>query len=1780
MRSPSPSPPLPGLRVSHELSTAQILPPSAVAAAFDPAAQALAAERADVESKSSGAGAHVAKPTALAAAAREASLVGAVESVLARLAETSALPGGASYSLFGYTGAADAETVFVAIGAGAVVVSEAVKKAGAKVGVVHVNLYRPWAHQQFLDTIPTTARRIVVLERAEDPTSTGEPLYLDVLSTVSSSLPAHWASSSSPAVVGGTYGLGTEDFTPASVLQIIDAAASPRRIPRRFSVNALAASNAAASPAAASAISAAPSLDASVVQGVVWGVGNDGAAGVVTNTLQLLGGGDGGCFVQGYHVYDSSDRGLVTSAHMRVAPGTTAPIRAPYMIERGAADFVLCLAEELFDVASPLLRQGNGYDVVDALRPGGALVLNVAAVPGAAAAASTSDLARRLPSWLKTTLVEKRIRLLTIDGTAVANKFGLCGRNDAIFQAVLLHLIQDIESGAEAIDVDAAHTALQSSLATSVGKYFHSDVSARRAAADATAAAVRGLVPVVYPASQWTAAAAGEGERARPQPQWPASLDHLLVPVVVETTYTRLLRRLFGGDAVRIANEDGNLFEDNATYGYGVHVATSHERARLVEDVESVVAALSSCPSPGLASEVGSLRRRIRKALTEWVDGHNDLEASRRLGTAVTDILADVDEGAIKGEGAGSGAGKLWISKQDYDESRLHLVRQVLDVPRVRECLESVRARTHLLSKQSQWIVGGDGWTHDISYKGIDAVLRSGRNVNILLLETQSATGGADGPLTRATLPATWERKRTMGLYGMKFSDAYVASSVFGSTADLQEQLETALVEAEQFDGPSLVVAYCPEQSTQAAMRDVVDQGLWPLYRWRPTVASSSSSSSSSSAQQQPRRLSGETKHSVESKLGREEQEREDKYTAAREQQGVSPPRGEFIIDSDSARQALAEFVRHDANQAFAFQPLKELPSAERSGAGSLEDQVARAQAKGQKNSHSSMSHQSLLESFAKLSGGILGNVGGAGDGGETKVQEPLVILYGSDGGGAAEVAKSIERDAKDRGVPVQCLPADKFAGEIGEGGKLRGEAGTGMPLLLFVVSTAGQGDFPGNSEHFWHALKDAGAGLQLPSTRFGVFALGDRNYWPRPEEKVYFCKPGMDMDRALADTHGAQRLLPVGLGDDQDEDGYETALDAWLPQFWAAALGGGVGGGAAKAKKKKMTGEDVKLVSNFLRGTLAAGIADTSTAGLPNATDTLVIKHHGCYQQDDREQRIAREAAGQEKAYSFLIRIGAPGGVVTKDQYLAMDELTEEDGINDCLKLTTRQAFQFHGVMKTVLKSTIQRINKACLSTLAACGDVNRNITCNPLPHEGHIHKEVDDMARAVNAHLMPQTTAYHEIWLDKKTATPNFKDVEPLYGRAGDKPGECQYLPRKWKIAVCIPPNNDVDVFASCLGFIAITEPVPGYETKEAKGSGESKVDGSGAGATRLVGYNITVGGGMGMSHNNKKTYPRVADIIGFCTPDQCVPVAEAAMTVQRDYGDRVERKHARFKYTVEDMTIKGVRQEMEKRMGFKLQPARGYNLTDNSDRFGWIRDHDGVHWHYGLYVEHGRIVDREGYQLKTALREIAHAGAGDFRLTANQSLIVGSIKPADKPRIVQILRDYGIGNDSHTGLRLNSMACVALPTCGLALAESQRYLPTLVDALDEVVEDCGLREDAISIRMTGCPNGCARPALGEIGLIGRAAGIYNLYLGASRTGDRLNKMWKESLNHDQIVEALGPVIRRYAAERQEGEAFGDFTCRVGIIEPNLSIPKLDFSDGELRESGMTFHQHTPTW
>lgn len=549
---------------------------------------------------------------------------------------------------------------------------------------------------------------------------------------------------------------------------------------------------------------------------------------------------------------------------------------------------------------------------------------------------------------------------------------------------------------------------------------------------------------------------------------------------------------------------------------------------------------------------------------------------------------------------------------------------------------------------------------------------------------------------------------------------------------------------------------------------------------------------------------------------------------------------------------------------------------------------------------------------------------------------------------------------------------------------------------------------------------------------------------------------------------------------------------------------------------------EGIKTRSRLLRGTIADGLVDGATGALAE-DDTHLLKFHGSYQQDDRDVREERRQARLEPAYSFMIRTRLPGGVCTPRQWLALDDLATRYA-NGTLRITTRQAFQLHGVIKRDLKPALAAMNAVLIDTIAACGDVNRNVLASANPLESALHAIAHEWATRLSEHLLPRTRAYHEIWLDgAKWAGGD--EIEPIYGPT--------YLPRKFKAAVVVPPHNDVDVFAQDLGFIAIAADDD---------------------PRRLAGFNVTAGGGLGATHGDAATFPRLADVLGYVAPERALAVAEAIVTTQRDFGDRSNRRHARLKYTIETMGLDAFRAEVERRASCRFEPARPFAFTTSGDRFGWTRSTDGL-WNLTLRIPAGRVADRrtERGEVRglTGMRAVARVHDGSFRLTPNQNLLIAGISSAHRSQIEALVREHGLNlHETATPVARDALACVALPTCPLAMAEAERYLPTLVNRIEAQLADVGLAGEPLSLRVTGCPNGCARPYLGEVGLIGKAPGRYNLHLGADAAGTRLNRLYRENVDEAAILSALEPVFARWAAERQHGERFGEFLWRSRVL------------------------------
>jgi sulfite reductase (NADPH) hemoprotein beta-component len=1060
-----------------------------------------------------------------------------------------------------------------------------------------------------------------------------------------------------------------------------------------------------------------------------------------------------------------------------------------------------------------------------------------------------------------------------------------------------------------------------------------------------------------------------------------SSQDLELAQPKLETAYLKILDQVFE-QRLDIANALGSqtagvpsIISSSPEFGFGSLIARLERRSRFIAEVEA------AAKTRDFVTDVP------QSWLTKWaLSAHDSQKASEYAQESISRLSMD-----------GSPlASQLLNSKP-------------------------------LFFKESQWLIGSDAWAYDLGNSGVHHVIASGKNINMLIIDSQPYSERAAADASR--------RKKDIGLYAMNFGNAYVASvAVYSSYT----QVLQALIEADQFDGPAVVMAYLPynkESDTPLTVlretKKAVDLGYWPLYRWNPT----------------------------------------------KEEDGEP----NFSLDSERIKVDLEEFLRRDNHMT---QLMKRSPEFSPSLSESYGTEVRTMQKRKARNAYS------------KLLEGLYG--------------APLTVLYASDNGNTENLAKRLGNRGKARGLKTMVFSMDDYPME---------DLSTEENVIL-LTSVAGQGEFPQNGRAFWDAIKDS-TDMDLSGVNYSVFGLGDSHYWPRKEDRIYYNKPAKDLDARLAFLRG-KRMVEVGLGDDQDPDSYQTAYADWEPKLWRALGVNDIKG--LPEELPPITNEDIKIESNYLRGTIVEGLLDESTGAIA-ASDQQLTKFHGTYMQDDRDLRDERKAQGLEPAYSFMIRCRLDGGVATARQWLQMDAVSSSFG-NETMKLTTRQTFQFHGVVKGKLKSAMRGINQALMTTIAACGDVNRNVMCSSLPGSSEFHGKVHHISGVISDHLLPSTTAYHEIWLkddnDKKTQVAGnaVVDHEPLYGPT--------YLPRKFKITIAIPPHNDTDVYAHDIGLIAI------------KGT-----DGS------LEGFNVLAGGGMGVTHNNKKTYPRTGSMLGFIPTDNIHIACEKIMLVQRDNGDRKNRKHARLKYTIDDMGLDVFRGKVEELLESKFQPPRPFHFDSNVDTFGWQRDERGL-YHFTLFIENGRIEDTATIPMKTGLCEIAKVHTGEFRLTGNQHLILSNVTDEALPQMKKLLSKYKLDNIQFSALRLSSSACVAFPTCGLAMAESERYLPQLISKLEATLEENGLRQESIVMRMTGCPNGCARPWLAEVGFVGKAYGAYNMYLGGGYHGQRLNKLYRSSIKEEEILEIMKPLLKRYALERNEGERFGDFVIRIGMIKP----------------------------
>ncbi|KAJ3475170.1 hypothetical protein NLG97_g9553 [Lecanicillium saksenae] len=935
--------------------------------------------------------------------------------------------------------------------------------------------------------------------------------------------------------------------------------------------------------------------------------------------------------------------------------------------------------------------------------------------------------------------------------------------------------------------------------------------------------------------------------------------DYVLSMPALETAYSKILDQLFGkrtyiANALRSQNTGiSSTVAATPEFGFGSLIARKDLRKDFVNEVKEA------------AKSKEFITEGPKNWLAKWAVASDDLSKS-------TEIADDV------------------ISRLQTDGSPI---------------AQKLLKKQGLFRKESLWLVGSDAWSYDLGNSGVHHVLASGENVNMLIIDSTPYSEKSNADANR--------RKKDIGLYAMNFGNVYVASTAVYSS---YTQVLQAMLEADKFDGPSVVLAYLPyfgeSDSPLTVLQETkkaVDAGYWPLYRWNP------------------------------------------------ENEKKGEPN--FSLDSELIKKELKTFLARD-NQ------LTQLMNKEPQFAASLAQDFG-TEVRAQQKRKAKDAYNQLLE-------GLLG--------------APLTILYASDNGNATSLAKRLGNRGRARGLKTTVLAMEDYPLED-------------LPTeenIVFLTSTAGQGEFPQNGLAFWEAVKD-NTDLDLATVNYSIFGLGDSHYWPRKEDKIYYNKPAKDLDRVLTNL-GGKRLADIGLGDDQDPDAYQTGYAEWEPKIWTALGVDNVDG--LPDEPPPITNEDIKLASNFLRGTILEGLADPTTGAI-SAADQQLTKFHGTYMQDDRDVRDERKAQGLEPAYSFMIRCRLPGGVSTPKQWVQMDDIANELG-NETMKLTTRQTFQFHGVVKGKLKPAMQAINRALMTTIAACGDVNRNVMCSSLPTQSKYHRQVFACSEKISDHLLPSTNAYHEIWLtdenDKKTqvAGEAVQDFEPLYGPT--------YLPRKFKITIAIPPHNDTDVYAHDIGLIAI------------KGK-----DGN------LEGFNLLAGGGMGATHNNKKTYPQTGRMLGYVKTEDVHIACEKVMLVQRDHGDRKNRKHARLKYTIDDMGVDVFRSKVEEIWGKKFEAEKPFEFKSNVDTFGWVKDETGLN-HFTFFIENGRIEDTPEFQMKTGLREIAKVHKGEFRLTGNQHLILSNVKDEDLDAMKSLMKKYKLDNVQFSGLRLSSSACVAFP------------------------------------------------------------------------------------------------------------------------------------------------------
>jgi sulfite reductase (ferredoxin) len=549
---------------------------------------------------------------------------------------------------------------------------------------------------------------------------------------------------------------------------------------------------------------------------------------------------------------------------------------------------------------------------------------------------------------------------------------------------------------------------------------------------------------------------------------------------------------------------------------------------------------------------------------------------------------------------------------------------------------------------------------------------------------------------------------------------------------------------------------------------------------------------------------------------------------------------------------------------------------------------------------------------------------------------------------------------------------------------------------------------------------------------------------------------------------------------------------------------------------------EGVKAASRRLRGAIEESLTDNTDAF--GEDDKHLLKFHGTYQQDNRDARKSRRNEGAAKQHIFMVRCKIPGGRLSPDQYLALDDLAGTHG-NETLRLTSRQGIQFHGVLKKRLKGTIEKINATLLTTLGACGDVVRNVMACPMSHDGlGLHQDLYDAARKLAAHFAPRTNAYHEIWLDGEKV-PTTRESEPIYGQC--------YLPRKFKMAVALPEDNCVDVYSQDLAFLAVVE------------------------GARIQGYNVLAGGGMGMTHGNAETFPCLARPIAYVPAAELIPIAEAVVRLFRDHGDRSDRKHARLKYIVHEWGTEHFREVLGTYVGRQPEPPVNVKVGGFDSHLGWRSQGDG-RFYYGLRVENGRISDDSGVRLRSCLREVIARLRPDIRLSPQQDILLCNLHRGAYQEIDALLEDFGVRPpEAISQVRQHSMACPAMPTCGLALAESERVMPELLDRLEKELDRLGLGEEKLSVRMTGCPNGCARPYQSDIGIVGRSGDKYTVFVGGHILGTRLNFMLRDLVPFHDIVPLLVPLLDRFRRGRRSDESFGDFCHRISQASLQAAEP-----------------------